>query len=276
MNPNEIWRLIPPEEKFDMLAFTHSKGFIAACSVFTIFSTIAIGLRIQYLIWLSLIISPIIFQYAASIAWKKIKPRVMLEYLAARSAARRYAFAANGRELGLSLIFRGTLYKNLISIDPFSPEKDNFSEDEQSSVSDLIEIAVWIALFDDSVVIMRESKGGAMLEFAHLIDGKLSFKGNFEETSAKGIDKTKSREISQDKSVTITAIDKRTGLEQEMKLKSKYKGALYAFYKKLLQNQKARLTSHQDIQSLAETMSSKSDDYLFSSDSDNFSSNFNF
>lgn len=157
----DIWRRIPPEEKLQMMARAHSKGMGAALVVLLMTGTIAVGLRFPWVFWGAFLTVPFVFQFVAAKAWRDIKPRTMLEYLAARSAARRYAYGAQAQDLTIELMFKGYLERARQSDEEqyqpdFDPEKPNPTR-----------IPVWIALFRDTIVMMSEQQGGAKLEFAH-------------------------------------------------------------------------------------------------------------
>src|SRR5262245_17453106 len=104
---SEAWRQIPPEEKFALMSRAHGSGILACGITIILGCTLAVGLHMPWLMWGSMIASPLIFQFAAGKAWRDLRPKIMLEYLAARSAARRYAYTADSKDLTVSLIFRG-------------------------------------------------------------------------------------------------------------------------------------------------------------------------
>ena len=179
VDTNEIWRQIPPEEKISAMAKAHSAGFMSGAITVITCSTLAVGFKVVWLMWASILISPIIFQFASSKAWRDLRPRMMLEYLAARSAARRHAFNIGGKTLDLSLMFKGKL--------------EEIFEDEQENIQAKIDgrqtKKVWVALFHDSFVMMTERVGGAELRFGHIIDEKFSFVTNEEDVGDYSSDK---------------------------------------------------------------------------------------
>jgi hypothetical protein len=99
-----------------------------------------------------------------------VKSRLLLKYLAARSASRRYAFNIHSRDLEILLLFRAILHKERFSL-------SNAVSFQEEAVDNLEHLPVWVALFDDAVVIMSERSGGAKAEFLHLIDSNLRVKG---------------------------------------------------------------------------------------------------
>lgn len=215
LDATEIWRQIPPEEKFDLMAAAQAKGIFAAFILITAGCTVAIGLHLGWMIWASLIASPFVYQFAAGKAWRDLRPRLIMEFLAARSAARRYAFAANGKDLTLVLIFRGRLGREFSS--------DQAMEALESALDRRSEIPVWIALFRDSVIMISEAAGGARCEFASLIGP--------ERLSWEAINPGKN-EYTNGKVLVLTAIDKR-GTGRRFRLKSRSSAALVVFEKRL-------------------------------------------
>jgi hypothetical protein len=218
VDTNEIWKQIPPEEKFEMMNKAHSTGVLAAVIVIVVASTVAVGLQIVAILWASLIMSPFIFQFAAGKVWRDLRPRTILEYLGARAAARRYAFTSHSKDLSVSMIFRGHLERQF--------DNDAIQEALEAAVSNTRESAVWVALFHDAVIMMSEKAGGAQLKFSHLIDDKLKV----EATSPDGADYSNNKELS------LTYKD-RSGDVKRYKLTSRYPAALIVFEKKLLQFQ---------------------------------------
>jgi Arc/MetJ family transcription regulator len=212
IDSNELWRFIPPEEKVQALTKAQSKGVAASLMAIAVAGTLSVGLQEVWVFYGALIISPLIYQLAAGRSWRELKPKMMLEYLAARSAARRYAFSVKGEELTVKLMFRGTLIEEF--------KKDELNQALEDSVFGNREAAVWISLFPDSVILMQEHPGGAMLRFGHLINDKLEVSSN-----SDGYDN--------DLEVTLSSNDPRRGLEKRFKIKSDSPAALTVFLKRL-------------------------------------------
>lgn len=154
----DIWRKIPPEEKLLLMARAQAKGISASSILLGAVGSISLGLRIPWLFWSAFVAVPFVFQIASAKAWRSLKPRTMLEYLAARSAARRYAYSANGKDLVVSLMMKGSLHPD------FTPEEEQQAIEARLEQRDKVD--VWIALFPDTLVLMSEKAGGAKLEFA--------------------------------------------------------------------------------------------------------------
>ena len=212
VDTKEIWRQIPPEEKISAMAKAHSAGFMSGAITIITCSTLAVGFKVVWLMWLSILVSPIIFQFASSKAWRDLRPRMMLEYLAARSAARRHAFNIGGKDLNLSLMFKGKL--------------EEIFEDEQENIQAKIDgrqvKQVWVALFQDSFVMMTERIGGAELRFGHIINEKFTFKTNEEDVG----------DYSSQKELEFVS-NARDWVGHTFKLTSPHPAALIAFEKAL-------------------------------------------
>jgi hypothetical protein len=159
-----VWRQIPPEEKLILVSTAHARGVAWALGVITVAAIVSVGLHMNWIFWGGLALSPLIFQFVTGKTWRDLRPRMILEYLAARSAARRYAFSANSKDLNLVLLFRGTLEETLQNLD----ETQAYLE----SLNEVARVPVWVALFNDAVVLMSEEPGGAQARFASVLDDK--------------------------------------------------------------------------------------------------------
>lgn len=215
IDAKELWRYIPPEEKIDLLNRSHGQGILAALIAIIVAGTCAVGLQLTWLLWGSFLTAPLVFQFAAGRAWRDLKPRLMLEYLAARSCARRLAFVQNSRTLTAELIFRGTA-KEQVAADPLAEVLATLDQSDQ-------EEAVWIALFSDVVIVMVERPGGARLKFGCTIDDTLEIRA--ESPDGDG-------EYSNERVLYLTYPEKK-GLKKTFCLSSKHPASLIIFEKRL-------------------------------------------
>jgi hypothetical protein len=158
-NVLDIWRKVPPEEKLELMARAQSRGLSATLVLLLITGTMAVGLRMPWIFWAAFTTIPFVFQFASAKAWRDVKPRTVLEYLAARSAARRYAYGAQSKDLTIELMFKGTLSPDLSQLEE--------SEGLEAHLEARDKIPVWVSLFPDTIVMMSEHAGGAKLEFVH-------------------------------------------------------------------------------------------------------------
>lgn len=214
----EVWKQIPPEEKLQIMSRAHANGIFTCLITILIACTLAVGLRVPWLMWCSFLVAPLMFQIAAGKAWRDLRPKIMLEYLAARSAARRYAFSANSNDLGVSLIFRGE-FEELF-------DKENINAELESIVENTKTASVWIALFNDALVIMTEKKGGASCEIAALINEKMIVK-------AKNASEEDEGDYTNNKEVYISVAAEKARPAKKFKVTSIFPAALVVFEKKL-------------------------------------------
>lgn len=215
---DEIWRLVPPEEKLAMMAKAQSKGVQSVLTVLLVAGSISIGLQVPQLIWCSLLFAPLIFQFVAGKQWRGLKPRVMLDYLAVRSVVRRYAYSLKASDLHVHIIFRGYLSEEAED----EKIRDALSAIESSSRK----VEFWIALLDSAVVVVSEGAGGARLNFGCVIDENLAVDG----ISLDDKEYSNSREV-------LLKIDSPKYAGRIYKLSSDYPVALNAFERKLLELQ---------------------------------------
>ncbi len=143
------------------MARAQSRGVAASLVILVITGTVAVGLRIPWVFWAAFATIPFAFQFASARAWRDIKPRTILEYLAARSAARRYAYGAQAKDLTVDLMFKGTLQRDFSMLGE--------SEELDARIEDRDKVAVWVSIFADTIVMMSERPGGAKLEMIHSI-----------------------------------------------------------------------------------------------------------
>lgn len=211
----ELWRLIPPEEKIDLLSRSHGSGILSALTVIVIGATLAVGLQIQMLLWGSLLLSPILFQIAAGKKWKTLRPKMMLEYLAVRTVSRRFAFMLNSRELNPKLIFRGRCQEVF--------EEDDVQATLAAAFDHVAERDVWIALFTDAIVVMVEDVGGARMHFGCSLLDSVTITGR---TPEGGSDYSSSR--------VVRVEHKERGHIRRVDLTSPHAAALVVFEKQAL------------------------------------------
>lgn len=238
---SEIWRLVPPEEKFELMAKAQSKGVLAASIALIVCGTVAVGLKMSWVMWGSIVCCPFIFQFAAGKAWRGLRPRCLLEYLAARSASRRYAFAARAKDLTPSLIFKGRIEQVY--------EQEHLQEALEAMVNKTKEAEVWVSLFGDAVVMISEQLGGAQVKFSHLLDEKLEVTGH----SSSG------KEYASDKHLLFTVHDKMMGAKQ-FRLTSRYPAALVAFEKKMQKHREIAIKERSELLKIAEVVNVEAQD----------------
>lgn len=211
----EAWRLIPPEEKLVILARAHSFGVLWAMGFILLGATMAVSFQTPLLFWTAIVACPMVFQFSASRKWRSLRPKSVIEYLAARSVTRRYAYAVKSNDLELLLLFRGKLSHEPEGTDAFELYTQYYGENFRN-------IPVWIALFPDSVIVISEQVGGANLEFGHVINARFSMRSEAPD----------GREYSPHLEVLLEYDDRNYG-KHLVRLTSQYPAAINAFEKKL-------------------------------------------
>jgi hypothetical protein len=212
----DIWRNVPPEEKLEMMARAQSRGILVAFIVILVASTMAVGFQMPWLLWSSLLISPFVFQFATGKSWRDNRPKVLLEYLAARAVTRRYAFAVSAKDLGLKLIFKAILEEEYSDNNAQDALDRAFNKEKTTEV--------WVTLFNDAVVIISERLGGARCELASPFNDKLM---------VEAINESKN-EYGRGKTIILTLTD-RTHVKRRFRVTSRYPAALLVFEKQLQQ-----------------------------------------
>jgi hypothetical protein len=186
----------------------------------------AIGMREQWFFWGTFLVVPFAFQVATSKAWHVRKPKIIVEYTAARATACFYAQQVTGQRRSPSLQFKGLLAH------PFpantTPEHEISDETLEESTGP---VPVWVTLFPDCLVMFSETPFGSRREFAHSLSEDLSASSDSPE-----------EEFGDDKRLTISVHDE-MGAEHRWVLTSKHSAHLSACERKLLQAIERRNTS---------------------------------
>lgn len=247
---SEVWRQIPPEEKLQIMNKAHAAGVLATVIAIITLSTIAVGLKQNWLIWGAIMCSPFVFQFASGKRWRTLRPKVMLEYLAARSAARRFAYSLGSKDMRVSLMFKGELEELF--------DEEHRTEELEAEIADHKETAVWVSLFSDCVIMMSERYGGAEQELGYLLNDRVKFEGR---SPAGEGDYSSNREI------YISCQDRVKG-DRRYRLTSPFPAALVVFEKKAIQFQKEFIESNKLI---IDSETSKS---RFAMEESSFSSDF--
>jgi hypothetical protein len=222
LDDSEAWRQVPPEVKLEIMSRAHSKGLMTSIGFIMIGCTCAVALKFVWFMWGALLLSPIIFQISANKAWRALRPATILRYLAAKSAARRYAYSAKARDLSLDLIFPATLQR--------IPDTNDVTATLEAAIQNNQETEVWVTLFKDTIVMMSEQIGGAKMEMAQKIDKYL----DIDSVSESGKDYASDKEVL----LTITTPsrhDIHELIKNKYKLTSRYPAALVVFEKKVQQ-----------------------------------------
>jgi len=158
----DIWQKIPPEERAEVGSRAQSTAISSILVILMFGWAVAVGMREQWYFWGTFLIVPFAFQVATSKAWHALKPKVIVEYTAARATACFYAQQANGRDLLPTAQFKGLLERQ------FSDDKQTESDlSEENPEEPRGPVPVWVTLFPDSLVMFSETPFGSQREFAH-------------------------------------------------------------------------------------------------------------
>ena len=222
INDTDAWRSIPPEVKIEIMNRCHARGVIIAAVAIFLAASLSIGFQFIWLFWGSLLISPFIFQIATARMWRRLKPQTVLRYLAARSAARRYAFAAQANDLDLHLIMEGTLRRL------YDQEAGDMFD--SAELPDITPKSVWVILFGDVLVMLEERRGGARVAMITLLDDTLTMTAKNEGES----------EYTSQKTLHFHLALKNADQPLEYELTSRFPGALLVLEKKILTNQETQ------------------------------------
>lgn len=222
---SEVWRQIPPEEKLQIMNKAHAAGVLSTVITVIVLSTIAIGLHQNWLVWGALMAAPFTFQFASGKRWRHLRPKVMLEYLAARSAARRFAYAVGSKDMRVCLVLKGELEEIF--------DAEHRTEELEAEIADHKETPVWVSLFSDCIIMMSERPGGAEQEFGYILNDRLKIEGR--SPSGEG-DYSSRREL------YFYCQDKLKN-DHCYRLTSRFSAALVVFEKKALQYQKEFIES---------------------------------
>ena len=221
---DDIWQKIPPEEKRRVVTEAQTTGISTVVILVMFSAAIAIGLRQPWYFWGSFAIVPFLFQVASAKAWRIGKPRVIVEYTAARATAVYYAQQAKGSELIPSLLFKGTL-----SQDVSEEQGENFySFTQEEAEQSRGPIPVWVTLFPDSFVMFSETSTGSRKEFACSIFDDISL-------GTEGFDE----ESGEQKKLTIS-LRNQAGVTQRWTLASYHSGNLTSCERQLQSSLKKR------------------------------------
>ena len=165
----DIWQKVPPEEKKQVASQAQSTAISATLVLIMFGWAMAIGMREQWFFWGTFLVVPFAFQVATSKAWQVKKPKLIVEYAAARATGCFYAQQLTGRNRSPSLQFKGMLDRQFAQ--DLQGEDDPFGETLDEIPGP---IPVWVTLFSDCLVIFSETPFGARREFAHTIYEDLS------------------------------------------------------------------------------------------------------
>lgn len=163
LSVKNAWNAVALEERLELVSRAKAQGLVAGVCFILLTGSIGYGFdRIEFLFG-GMLASLFVGQLFSFYSWRSNKPEAILEYLAARSVARRYAYGYRMPDLDVVLIFRG-FYEQIFTDEELgqlyeSTKTVDFSTKAASKKE------VWICLMRGAVVILSERRGGAKLEF---------------------------------------------------------------------------------------------------------------
>lgn len=228
------WNSVALEERLELIARSHAVGIASGLGCLLLFASAAYGFDAPIAFFGFIAVSLALMPIFSSRYWRKHKPSTILQYLAVRSVARRYALGFNIRELDIILIFRGSMREIFES----EEARDLILQSHQNDQSPMLDQnqPVWVSLFRGGVVILSEYQGGAKLESVTVLNenticrpAKPEEGGSKHATIIRGSGDGRSR---------LLLID------------SKYAGALYVFKQRLLRLYQEYLEFKQQVEKL--------------------------
>jgi len=164
LSEENAWNSVALEERLELVSKCQADGLIAALGFTFMMGAVAYGFDKIYLLLGSVFGALIIMPMFSSYSWRKGKPALILNYLAARSMARRYGYTSNISELDVVLIFKGETSQEFLNeaeqLDHLIGKHEDIDEGQQPKVP------VWVCLLRGGVVLLAESQGGAKLLYS--------------------------------------------------------------------------------------------------------------
>ena len=228
------WNSVALEERLELIARSHAVGLASGLGALVMLASVAYGFDEPLAFFGSLAISVALMPIFSSRYWRKHKPTTILQYLAVRSVARRYALGFNIRELDIVLIFRGRMKEIFESAE----ERELILQNRQHDYDQMPDedTRVWVSLFRGGVVILSEYNGGAKLESVTVLN---------EETLCRP---AKPEEGGSKHATVIRGAG--DGRSRLLLIDSKYVGALYVFKQRLTKLHKEYVEFKKQVEKL--------------------------
>lgn len=219
LNVDNAWNAVSLEERLELIAKCQAFGILAASMVFIFVGAIAYGFDQIWLLLAGVAMAVIAMPAFASYSWRRHKPTLILNYLAVRSVARRYAYGYVLPELGFVIIFRGRITRIFSS----KEEEELFKQQQEVDLDDQsnahMSKDVWICLLRGGIIALSEQKGGARLEYITAISPNVVMR------------KGKREDGFSEDDIIVEGIGNMPG--RKVVIQSKYPGTLYVFERKL-------------------------------------------
>ena len=163
LSVENAWNSVALEERLELVSRCQANGLIAAIAFTFMMGAVAYGFDKIYLLLGSVFGAMIIMPMFSSYSWRKGKPALILNYLAARSMARRYGYSTNISDLDVVLIFKGETSQEYLNEAEQLDHLVGKGEDVDGALEE--KIPVWVCLLRGGVVLISESQGGAKLVY---------------------------------------------------------------------------------------------------------------
>ena len=214
----DAWNIVPVDERLELLAKAQAEGVLAGFAALLLMGAIAYGFDMIWILGCGAVGAVLVFPLFSSYSWRRTKPKAILEYLAAKSVARRYAYEARCGDFEVKLMFKGMMERIYANEEERHLAKQKSNLGEASHFDEAKE--VWIVLMRGALAILSERLGGAKLEFITPIAP---------ETVAR---KPKASEPVDPKSIIVVSAGMKAG--ETVAITSKYHASLYVFEKQLV------------------------------------------
>ena len=214
----DAWNVVPVDERLELLARAQAEGLLAGIACVLMMGAIGYGFDMIWVLAGGAVGAILVFPLFSSYSWRRTKPKAILEYLAARSVARRYAYEARCGDFDVVLMFKGLLERVYATDEEKHLAKQRLNLGEASHFEEAKE--VWVVLMRGAIAVLSERYGGAKLEFLSPIAPEMIAR------------KPKATEPVSEGSVVVVAAGAKAG--QTIAITSKYAASLYVFEKQLV------------------------------------------
>lgn len=208
------WNAVTLEERLELVSRCKAVGIISGVGFILLTGSISYGFDQIWLLPAALAGAFLVGPLFSSYKWRNGKPELILNYLAARSVARRYALGLNFSDIDIVLIFKAEIRQIFASEEEKQIYMQNRSEANKVDEWN----PVWICLMRGGTIALREDRGGAKLQF-------------FTPITAETSSKIEELDASHAKMVLIEGSGVSKGVNIQMR--SQHPGALYVFEKRL-------------------------------------------
>jgi len=161
------WHSVALEERLELVSKSQATGVVACFFAVVFIGCAGYGFDQIWLLAAGFGSCMFFFPLFSSYSWRRGKPGLILAYLAVKAMARRYAYSFNIQDLDLILIYRGRM-RDVFA----SREEEELAKQSGGRDGDILSTEsrdVWICLMRGGVVILREKRGGAKLDFLTLV-----------------------------------------------------------------------------------------------------------